>query len=186
MTEKKMKDAKVNKRELKKLARQVTETEEQAVIKKFTIIVLVLIILITGVYFFTRAFVTKDLNKEEENKTEITFDYTKTVLGSLLNRPYNEYYVLVYNSEDLKANYYSGLVSLYQSKENAIKIYIADLNDSMNEKFYDSKKSNPNAKSIEELQVGDLTLIKIKDKSITKYIENVDNIKFELGLFELR
>lgn len=183
MTEKKMKDAKVNKRELKKLARQVTETEEQSVIKKFVIIVLVLVILIVGVYFFTRAFVTKDLNKEtQEAKTEVTFDYTKTVLGSLLNRPYNEYYVLVYNSEDLKANYYSGLVSSYQSKENAIKIYIADLNDSMNEKFYDSKKSNPNAKSIEELQVGDLTLIKVKDKTIKKYIEKEEEIRTELGL----
>ena len=33
-----MKDAKVNKRELKKLARQVTETEEQSVEKKFNFI----------------------------------------------------------------------------------------------------------------------------------------------------
>ena len=183
MSEKKMKDAKVNKRELKKLARQVTETEEQSVVKKFIIILLVLVILIIGVYFFTRAFVTKDLNKEkEETKTEVTFDYTKTVLGSLLNRPYNEYYVLVYNSEDLKANYYSGIASSYQMKENALKIYIADLNDSMNEKFYNSKKSNPNAKTIEELQVGDLTLIKVKDKTISKYIEKEEDIRIELGL----
>ena len=182
MAEKKLKDAKVNKRELKKLARQVTETEEQSVIKKFIIIVLVLAVLIIGVYFFTRAFVTKDLKKAEEQKTEITFDYTKTVLGALLNRPYDEYYVLVYNSEDLKANYYSGIVSSYQMKENAIKIYVADLNDSMNEKFYNSKKSNPNAKTIDELQVGDLTLIKVNDKTISKYIEKEEDIRLELGL----
>ena len=183
MAEKKLKDAKVNKRELKKLARQVTETEEQSVIKKFIIILLGLVILIVGVYFFTRAFVTKDLNKEkEETKTEVTFDYSKTVLGSLLNRPYNEYYVLVYNSEDLKANYYNSIASSYQVKENSIKIYIADLSDSMNEKFYNSKKSNPKAKTIDELQVGDLTLIKVKDKAINKYIEKEEDIRAELGL----
>lgn len=183
MAEKKLKDAKVNKRELRKLARQVTETEEQSVIKKFIIILLVLVILIVGVYFFTRAFVTKDLNNEkEQTKTEVTFDYSKTVLGSLLNRPYNEYYVLVYNSKDLKANYYNSIASSYQTKEGAIKIYIADLNDSMNEKFYNSKKSNPNAKSIDELQVGNLTLIKVKDKTINKYIEKEEDIRTELGL----
>ena len=182
MAEKKLKDAKVNKRELKKLARQVTETEEQSVIKKFIIIILVLSVLIIGVYFFTKAFVTKDLKKEEEPKTEVTFDYSKTVLGSLLNRPYNEYYVLVYNSEDLKSNSYRSIASSYQAKENSIKIYIADLSDSMNEKFYNSKKSNPNAKTIDELQVGDLTLIKVKDKAINKYIEKEEDIRLELGL----
>jgi hypothetical protein len=181
MSKKSMKDAKVNKKELKKLAKQVNQTEEQKEIKKFLIILLIVVLIIVGVYFFTRAFVTKDLN-EEETTTETTFDYTKTILGSLLNRPYDEYYVLVYNSEDVKANYYANLVSSYQTKDDAIKIYIADLNDEMNSKFYNAEESNPNAQSVSELQVSDLTLIKVKNKKISKYIEDVDKIKTELGI----
>ena len=117
MTEKSLKDAKVNKRELKKLAKQVNRTEEETEIKKFIIILATVVIFVIGMYFFTRVFVTKDLSDKKETQTEITFDYTKTILGSLLNRPYDEYYVLVYNSEDLKANYYANLISSYQTKE---------------------------------------------------------------------
>lgn len=181
MAEKSLKDAKVNKKELKKLARQVSGTEEKKEVLKFLIILGVVVIIVVAVYFLTKNYVVKD-NKSSDTKTEVTFDYTKTILGSLFNRPYSEYYVLVYNSKDLKANYYANLVSSYQNKENALKIYTADLNDSMNEKFYDKSESNPKATDVSELKVKDLTLIKIKDKKIVKYLENVDSIKQELGL----
>lgn len=181
MTEKSIKDAKVNKKELKKLAKQVSKTEEGKEIKKFLIILGIVVIIAAAAYFLTKNYVVKD-NKTSESKTEVTFDYTKTILGSLFNRPYNEYYVLVYNSKDLQANYYANLVSSYQNKENALKIYTADLNDSMNEKFYDKNESNPKATEASELKVKDLTLIKIKDKKISKYLEDVDSIKQELGL----
>lgn len=174
---------KVDKRELKKLAKQVNITEEQAVLKKFVIIVLILIVLIVGIYFFTRAFVTKDLKDNKTNETtEVTFDYSKIILGTLLNRPYDEYYVIAYNSEDLQVNYYANMISMYSSKEDAKKIYVADLNDSLNEKFYNKSETNPSAKKVEDLKLGDLTLIKIKDKNIVKYVEGTQNIKSELGI----
>lgn len=181
MKEKTLKDAKVDKKALKKLTKQVRVTEENKEVKKFIVILLIVVVLVVGVYFFTRAFVTKDLNKGDDTK-EVVFDYNKTILGALLNRPYDEYYVLVYNSKDLKANYYSSFISSYKNKENSLKIYFADLNDSMNKKFYNKDKSNKNAKSVDELSVGDLTLIKVSNKNIVKYIENSDLIKQELGL----
>ena len=52
----------------------------------------------------------------------------------------------------------------------------------MNEKFYSKEESNPKAKSISELKLSDLTLIKVKNKQITKYVENQDSIKAELGI----
>ncbi len=185
LKEKTIKDSKIDKKQLKKLSRQLDQTEEKRQIKKFLIILLIVLVLVAGSYLFTRIFVTKDLfNKNAKEETqEVTFDYSKTILGSLLNRPYSDYYVLVYNSEDLQANYYANLVSAYSSKEKAIKIYTADLKDSMNAKYYaNGEATNPKAKTVEDLKVGDLTLIKVSNKSIVKYIENTDSVKAELGL----
>lgn len=182
MTKKTMKDAKVDEKQLKKLAKKVNRTEEQKEIKKFILILGIVIILVIGVYFFTKIYVVKDTNDKDDTKTEITFNYNKTILGSLFNRPYDEYYVIVFDSEDLQANYYYNLVSSYQNKSNASKIYIADLNDSMNKKFYNKDESNPQAQEASELKVKDLTLIKIKNKKINRYLEDVDSIKKELGI----
>ena len=82
-----------------------------------------------------------------------------------------------------KANYYGALADKYASEKESLNIYHIDLEDSMNKEFIaEDGKSNPNAKTIDELKVGDVTLIKIKDGSITKYIENVDEIKRELSI----
>ena len=95
MTKKTMKDAKVDEKQLKKLAKKVNRTEEQKEIKKFLLILGIVIILVIGVYFFTKIYVVKDTNDKDDTKTEVTFNYNKTILGSLFNRPYDEYYVIV-------------------------------------------------------------------------------------------
>lgn len=178
---KKIPNENVTEKELKKIIRKTNKTEEQLEIKKFIIILFSVIIIIIGVYFLTKNVVTKN-NDTNTSEKEVTFDYSKLILGSLLNRPYDEYYVLVYSSKNPSANYYSNLEYSYSTKEDAIKIYTADLNDEMNAKFYNKDGSNPNAKTIEDLQLGDLTLIKVKNKEIVKYIEDIDSIKSELGL----
>ena len=61
------------------------------------------------------------------------------------------------------------------------KIYQLDLNDGFNKK-YKSETSNPDAKSINELKFGKLTLIKVKNGNIVKYIENKDDIRSELNI----
>ncbi|MBE6161714.1 MAG: hypothetical protein E7158_05815 [Firmicutes bacterium] len=180
--EKNIPNENVTEKQLKKIVKKANRTEEQQEIKKFIIILAIVILIVVGVYFLTKDVVKKKEAQKEENKTEVTFDYSKIILGELLNRPYDEYYVIVYNSKDPKVNTYSNFVSTYKTKENSLKVYIADLNDSMNEKFYNKEESNPKAKSINELKLSDLTLIKVKNKQINKYIENEDNIKSELGI----
>ena len=166
-------------KELEKIIKRTNRTEEQKEIKKFLIILFFVIVIVLGFYFFTKDVVKKETSNK---KAQVTFNYDKTIMGALFNRPYDEYYALIFNSEDVKANYYGSLFSSYKSKEGAIKIYMVDLSDSMNDKFYNKKKSNPNAKTLDDLKVSDLTLLKIKDKKITKFIETEDEIKSELGL----
>lgn len=181
--EKNIPNENVTEKQLKKIVKKANRTEEQQEIKKFIIILLIVVLIVVGMYFLTKNVVKKDdASKNNNEKTEITFDYEKIILGELLNRPYDEYYVLIYNSKDAKVNAYSNIVSTYKAKENSLKIYIADLNDSMNEKFYSKEDSNPKAKSIADLKLSDLTLIKVKNKQINKYVENQDSIKVELGI----
>lgn len=158
-------------------------TEENKVVKRFIIVLLVVVICVVGIYFFTRAFVSKDLfndNNSKKETEEVTFNYDKTILGSTFNRPYDEYYVIVYKTSDEQANYLSTTIQNYLNKEDHLKLYLADLDDYMNKSFYDKKNVNSKAATASELKVGDYTLIKIKDGKIDKYIEGVEDITDEL------
>ena len=89
-------------------------TEEQKEIQKFIIVVLGLVIIITGIYFFTRAFITKDLFKENERNYQIgAINYDMAIVGNMLNKPYQEYDVIAFSSEDTEATYYDTLFSKY-------------------------------------------------------------------------
>lgn len=161
------------------------ETEEQMEMKRFVFVLLGLIIIIIGIYFFTRAFVTKDLFKEtsDVNYKEGTINYNVAIVGTLLNRPEKEYYVMAFSNEDNNANYYNVLVSEYMSKESALKVYYLDLDNELNKDYiaYDENPSN-SFTSIQDLKLGNLTLIKIKDGKVTKFIINEDEIKKEFAI----
>ena len=101
----------------------------------------------------------------------------------MLNRPYDEYYVLFYNSNDNNAVLYSMLLTKYMEKSSEsdyIKIYYCDLQNKINSDYYNvnkDNKSNPKAKTIDELDLGDLTLIKIKKGNINSDFEGYKDIK---------
>lgn len=158
------------------------ETEEdENVIKKFIIISVVIAILIAVIYGATEL-----LKDEEEVNDPIvagSVNYDKVSVGTILNRPYDEYYVLVYDVEDSNAVLYSTIMTKYMqnsSNKNYLKIYYCDLNNTLNKKYYNignDNKSNSQAASTNEFDFGDLTLLKIKNGKITKYIEKLDEIK---------
>jgi hypothetical protein len=155
-------------------------SEDENEIKRFIIIVLVISVLVGIVYG-----VTELLKKEERNTTvaEGEIDYNVLSVGMLLNRPEKEYYVLIYDKEDSDAVLYSELINSYMTSKDSLKIYYCDLGNKLNRDYYNvnnDNKSNPNAKSIKELDLGELTLIKVEKGKITKYIEKYDSIKNEL------
>ena len=113
------------------------ETEEQMEVKKFIFVLVGLIIILIGVYFFTRAFITKDLNRKTEDisYTEGKVNYNVVVVGTLLNRPNKEYYVVAYSSDGASASYYNTLTSKYMSKENTLSMYYLDLENELNKEY---------------------------------------------------
>lgn len=156
-------------------------TEEQQEIRKFIIIILVLSIVVGLIYILTDKFVDSNVD-ENYVKGEINYDVTS--IGSLLNRPYDNYYVIIYDKDNTNAVYYSNLISKYidenQASEDYAKIYYVDLSNNLNKKYYNvgnDNVSNPSAKSINELDLGDLTLIKVSNGSIVEYYEDASVIE---------
>ena len=172
-----------DKNKVKKIKEKKYRTEEQEEIIRFVKILLIVVIFLVAIYFLTRIFVKKDLGNTNEETTVTEISYSKMVFGTMLNRPNDEYYVFAFSSEDNKANYYSALASNYSNQEESLYIYYIDLEDSMNKEFIaEDGKTNPNAKTVSDLKVGDLTLIKVKDGEIVKYLEDLEKIKSELDI----
>lgn len=174
-----------NKKNNRKIKMDKYETEEQVELKQFIKILIVLIVLVVGVYFLTRIFVTKDLfNKKEETSetTKGSINYNTTLIGNMFNKEDKEYYVLMYDTEDIQAAYYSGFISNYNKNENALKIYFANLNNPLNKKFIveNSEEVNINTTDFNEFKIGNIGLIKISEGKITKAITNVEEIASEL------
>lgn len=165
------------------------QTAEQEEIKKFIIVVLVVLLCVGAIYILTRAFVTKDLFKsgDEETKEVIpgVVNYEVAIMGQILNRPYDEYYVVIYNQQE--GDYISDMSTMvynYTKKEKHLHMYTVDLSNVMNSDYYDPENVNVNAKTLNEIKVGDITLIKVKNSKINKFIVDYSKMLKELGIEE--
>ena len=116
-------------------------------------------------------------NKKENNNTsEVTFNYDEATIGTMFNRPYDEYYAFIYDSTDDNSAVYNNIVKTYRAKDNAKKIYFIDLNDGLN-KIAVSDTTNKNPVSSEEVKVNGSALYLIKNgKVISAYTESYDKV----------
>lgn len=166
----------MNSKRIKSNNTGVGEDDDVKSFIKIIIVMAVILLLIYGITFI--------INRDKKENSDISINYDKMTVGMLFNRPYDEYYALIYNSDDSKSNEYSSMLSTYKQKKDDkdyIKIYEIDLNNKLNKGYYNKDKSNPKASSLEELQFGNITLIKIKNKKIVEYIESIDEIEKKLS-----
>ena len=157
----------VKKAKTKRIKKDSFQSEDQNEIRRFIIIIAIIIVVILAVYFFTRIFVSKDLlHKEEKNPAVGTINYDMTLIGSMLNKVEDEYFVLIYNSKDNDYVYYMGIVNNYTSDEEAKRVYIADISNELN-KNYISDEENLKTDNVEEFRVSKPTLLMVKKGKIT-------------------
>ena len=176
--EKNVKDEKVKNN--KKWNIYYAKTSEQKEMGNFLIVIVVVLVCVAGIYFLTRAFVTKDLFKKDTPRTTVVtpgeINYSAAIFGTMLNRPDKEYYVVIYDTTSDYATDMSTLVSGYLSGSSHLPVYVIDLNNkTMNGdgKYYDPNNISENPTSLEDLVVGDRTVIKVKDNKIDKFIPDV-------------
>ncbi len=185
-----LRDVKVEKKSTKpkyKYESARIKTEDQKEMTRFFIVLLIVILMVTCIYFLTRIFVTKDLGKKNnetpaEEVVEANVDYTVTSVGQILNRPYDSYYVFVYDTTGEYAYDVTNILMNYSLNEKAKHVYKVDLANHLNKEFYDKENENVNATSVSEFKFGDITLLYIKNGKVTKYITDLSKIRAELGV----
>lgn len=166
-------------------------TEESNEIKRFLIVILIVLCLAGCIYLITRAFITKDLfdNKSTEEEPFVgEINNNAAIFGTMLNRSESSYYVAIYDCVEGEYIYdMSSMISSYNTKEGHLHLYTIDLSDYLNKNYYDPENVNVNAKTLDEIKVGDITLIKVTtdkkgNKQISKYLVNLEDMKKELGV----
>ena len=166
------------------MKKEKLRTAEQEEMFRFICVIFVVIIICAGVYLLTRAFVTKDLFKKDASEEVVAgkINYDVAIVGEILNRPYDEYYVFVFDKSSNSANEMSAIIYSYKSKEKHLHTYTVELSNPLNSKYYDKENENLNPTSAEDFRFGDTTLIKVKDGKIEKYINDIEKIRKELDV----
>lgn len=157
----------------------VNLNDDQKEIRNFIIILVVIVLIVVGIYFIS----TKVSEKNNYNYDEVkegSINYDTVNVGTMFNRPEEEYYVALYKNDDAQAIYYASILSMYTNSDKALHVYYCDLANKFNESYYDKDNSNPKAKTIDDLKVGDFTLVKIKKGQIVKYYEDIEKVKEDL------
>lgn len=150
-----------------RIKKQKYVSEDAKQISNLMYIILGIMVIIAGLYFLT----SKSLdNKNNNSASEVEFDYSTCTVGTMFNRPYEEYYVFLYESTNENANQYRSLTSSYEAKDSALKIYTVDLSSNLDNKYLkDISNSNPTNSS--EVSIKESALILIKNGKVTKYYE---------------
>lgn len=175
---------KIEKKNNKHLKQDKYVSDDAKEIRRFVIILFSVIVLVLIVYGISRVLIDEPDDTYIRNTTAGVIDYDMVSIGTMLNRNYDEYYVAIYDEEDPKAIYYSTIISLYADNDDAIKVYYCNLGNYLNQayKASEGEQTNPDATSISELALGELTLIKVEDGEIAEYLEGLDAIREEFGV----
>lgn len=161
---------------MKKVKMEKYGNDDVKLVYKFILLLVIVIIVGVGFYFLT----DKVVKKSETPSNEIEINYNNATVGTILNRPYNEYMVLLYDSEKSEAAYYGTLLSKFTSNSED-KIYFVDLSLKEN-KEYVKETSNKNFESIDEAAFSGPTLLKIKDGKVVNFLETKEEIKNVLSV----
>ena len=138
----------------------------------------VLGVLIAMVLMYLMMFVMEKLGvfeagytKPDSGETTISNEYI--MVGEILNRSENNYYVLFDNySSNFTSDIY--INNLLASSET--RTYKVDMSKAENSK-YKSDKANTNVKKDSDLKINDVTMIRITNGRVSKYIVGADKIE---------
>ena len=161
------------------------QNEETKTMKQFLITLIIVIIGVVGIYLLTKYVVKKDNATNNSSNTEEKnyIDPNTAIVGTMLNKSSDAYYVIIYDKTKDNATTYYSLVSTYKAKDKALKVYTVDLSNSLNKKYIATdNKTNPKDTNLEDLKFGEVTLLKVKNNKITEAYETTDAIKKALDV----
>ncbi len=162
--------------------KKANNSEEISSFIKILVIVGIFLIIVYGLTVLLVS------NKEEVPKDDLndekvgeTFDYDQTIIGSMFDLDYDDYYVIIYKASASNASLLNELVTTYRDKEDSKKLFYINLDDVLNSSYYNKDESNNKPKNVSEVQVGDYTLIRFKNNKVVDYHETFHDIYSKLS-----
>lgn len=146
-------------------------------IRKLLIIIGAVCAVMLAFYFITEVVLKnkKDKTIEPDIKLEPTIQYEQILMGSLFNQNENDYYVFVYDEDDILVDIYNQYLSTYKNSSDPVKVYKVNLSEDFN-KSYISEESYLKGSDITKIKVTGTTLIRISDGEIYRAFEGYDEI----------
>lgn len=143
------------------------------------IILILIVAAVFVVFYIITLFVTKKdelSNNTTEQSFEATIQYDKILAGNILNQKNDEYYVLVYFSDDQYVDLYMNYLSYYKMMiEEAVPYYTVDMSDVFNNQFI-SDESDLNVTDSRDFKFSQTALLRIKDGKVISTYETKDDI----------
>lgn len=173
----KQKEAKVKKQSIKKTTMTKNDSEITKLVK-IVLIVTAIMVIFYGITLLVTKNRSSNSSSENSHNEKAVIQYDDIMIGTMLNKNDDWYYVLIKEDEDNRMAEYETLMKLIASKEDAPKIYTANLTDSFNKKYL-AKEANESS-DMSEFRVTGTTLVEIKDGQIANIYSNHDDIKGEL------
>ena len=156
----------------KKLKQVKFQNEDVAQIRNLIIIFVIVVLVCVGIYFLTDTMIKRE-NNSNNTTQEVEIDYDIATVGTMFNRVEEEYYVLMYSSEnDSKLD---SVLNKYRSSDNYVKTYFVDLDKKVNS-FVLGDKLVKEPKNSKEVKVTGATLYKIKNGSVVECYSGIEEI----------
>lgn len=165
----------------KQISKKKTETKKNEnnaqiatgneIVKLIKIILILCAVLLT--FYFITVLVNERMDKTDysENTTP-TIQYSKILVGQILNRDEDEYYVLVEKENDQYLELYNYYLS--SDYEDALEYYTVDLSDVFNGNHV-AEATNVEG-DVSEFKFAETTLLKVKDGKIKRAYKTRDTI----------
>lgn len=151
----------------KKIKEKPVILEDNYQAKNMFIIIIVIIVLLIPLYFITNLVIKNEKKETVTNNTPVEIQNEKILVGQLLNRSEDEYYVIAYKKDNKMISLFNNYINDYKNKENNLTFYKIDLDDGLN-KGYISDTENI-SDNLKDLKISDTTLFIIKNKQIDSY-----------------
>lgn len=156
------------------MKREKIYTEEQKEVRRFIKILSGLVIIFAIIYAINVFFVEDNDLKVERSNTKGEISYDSIMLGTLLNKVDDEYYVLAFDSTSVNNTYIINQASNFKSDSKNIPLYTADLSLEFNKGFISDEKNVTD--DISNLKLTGTTLIKVKKGHIVSFIDDSNEI----------
>ena len=143
--------------------------------------ILIGVVLFLVVVYFLTAWLSGEIKfgKDKTEEKVVTIQYEEIIAGQIMNRNDENYYVMLFDFSEENASTLIAMKDSYTSVEEALPVYIVDLEKGFNDvlDYEDNETIIDKPTSIKDLKVNDITMLKIEKGKVTNRVTTYDKVK---------